>query len=156
MGSPFAPFGSLLAVAACSQHDGQSQGSTATSSGSIAGTLTSGDLDSLRQDRAQWTMAAGDYASTRFSQLDEINTGNVARLKVAWTFHRHGRWTRSRADRGRLDDVPDYAVSERRLCARPCAAWRPSEVEVRPGAAKGVACCDVVNRGELPYRTGLS
>jgi hypothetical protein len=49
-----------LRLLACSQPDGQSQGSTATSSGSIAGTLTSGDLDSLRQDRAQWTMAAGD------------------------------------------------------------------------------------------------
>ena len=34
----------------------------------------------------QWTMAARDYASTRFSGLDQINTRNVASLKLAWTF----------------------------------------------------------------------
>lgn len=31
-------------------------------------------------------MAPGDFASTRFSALNEINTGNVNRMKVAWTF----------------------------------------------------------------------
>src|SRR5215204_974188 len=34
----------------------------------------------------QWVMPAKNYASTRFSGLDEINTGNVRSLKVAWTF----------------------------------------------------------------------
>src|SRR5213595_688519 len=34
----------------------------------------------------QWIMAAKNYANTRFSGLDEINTGNVANLKAAWTF----------------------------------------------------------------------
>src|SRR5690242_9747782 len=37
-------------------------------------------------DDGQWPMAAKDYANTRYSTLDEINTGNVANLKVAWTF----------------------------------------------------------------------
>jgi lanthanide-dependent methanol dehydrogenase len=37
-------------------------------------------------DDGQWTMAAKDYANTRYSTLNEINTGNVANLKVAWTF----------------------------------------------------------------------
>ena len=31
-------------------------------------------------------MAAKDYANTRFSGLDEIDTANVANLKVVWTF----------------------------------------------------------------------
>lgn len=31
-------------------------------------------------------MAARDYANTRFSALNEINTGNVANLKLAWSF----------------------------------------------------------------------
>src|SRR5919202_2183056 len=34
----------------------------------------------------QWTMPAKDYASTRYSGLDQINTENVKDLKVAWTF----------------------------------------------------------------------
>ena len=86
MGLSDAPFG-LDADDRCLLPTGGSvTGSTATSSGSIAGNLTSADFETLRQDPANWTMAAGNYASTRFSRLDEINTGNVARLKVAWTF----------------------------------------------------------------------
>ena len=34
----------------------------------------------------EWTSQAGDYANSRFSQLDQINDSNVANLKVAWTF----------------------------------------------------------------------
>jgi len=34
----------------------------------------------------QWTRPAKDYAGSRFSGLNEINTGNVASLKPAWTF----------------------------------------------------------------------
>ncbi len=40
----------------------------------------------LAQDDGQWTMAAKDYASTRFSALDQINQSNVGQLKLAWTF----------------------------------------------------------------------
>ena len=31
-----------------------------------------------------WPMYGGDYANTRYSSLNQINTGNVGRLKVAW------------------------------------------------------------------------
>lgn len=31
-------------------------------------------------------MAPKNYANTRFSELDQINTGNVDRLQLAWTF----------------------------------------------------------------------
>ena len=34
----------------------------------------------------QWTMQNKNYASTRYSGLDSINTGNIKDLKVAWTF----------------------------------------------------------------------
>jgi alcohol dehydrogenase (cytochrome c) len=34
----------------------------------------------------QWTMPAKDYASTRFSGLNEINKSNVGSLKLAWSF----------------------------------------------------------------------
>ncbi|HVF68427.1 MAG TPA: PQQ-binding-like beta-propeller repeat protein [Pyrinomonadaceae bacterium] len=37
-------------------------------------------------DDGQWPMPAKDYASTRYSGLEEINAGNVQNLKVAWTF----------------------------------------------------------------------
>src|ERR1700756_461247 len=37
-------------------------------------------------DDGQWTMAAKNYASTRYSTLDEINQRNVTSLKLAWSF----------------------------------------------------------------------
>ncbi len=37
-------------------------------------------------DDGQWLMPAKSYASTRFSELGEINARNVGTLKVAWTF----------------------------------------------------------------------
>src|SRR5499427_6683305 len=34
----------------------------------------------------QWTMQNKNYASTRFSGLDQVNTSTVKNLKVAWSF----------------------------------------------------------------------
>jgi len=38
------------------------------------------------KDDGQWTMPAKNYAATRFSELDQINGGNVANLRVEFTF----------------------------------------------------------------------
>ena len=35
-------------------------------------------------DDGQWVMAAKNYASTRFSTLDQISTGNARRPLSAW------------------------------------------------------------------------
>jgi len=35
---------------------------------------------------AQWALQTGDYANTRYSELDQINKDNVSKLQVAWTF----------------------------------------------------------------------
>src|SRR4051794_27697713 len=37
-------------------------------------------------DGGQWTMAARDYASTRFSPLGQLTPANVNKLQVAFTF----------------------------------------------------------------------
>ncbi|MFC7704158.1 methanol/ethanol family PQQ-dependent dehydrogenase [Plastorhodobacter daqingensis] len=37
-------------------------------------------------DSTQWAIQTGDYANTRFSELDQINRDNVSNLQVAWTF----------------------------------------------------------------------
>jgi len=44
------------------------------------------EVQKLTQDPNQWVLQTGDYANTRFSKLDQINTGNVGKLQVAWTF----------------------------------------------------------------------
>ena len=140
-----------LAVTACAEDAGQPRQPTATASGSVSGSLTSAPLEGAHPDPGQWTMAAGDYASTRFSRLDEIDTSNVARLKVAWTFST-GMVTGHEAaplivgaTMYLITPFPNivYALD----LARPGAPIKWKYDPAPLSAAKGVACCDVVNRG---------
>jgi lanthanide-dependent methanol dehydrogenase len=51
-----------------------------------AGPLSAQDLDKMAQNANDWVMPAKDYANTRYSTLNQINTGNVGKLQVSWTF----------------------------------------------------------------------
>ncbi|MDO5631889.1 MAG: methanol/ethanol family PQQ-dependent dehydrogenase [Paracoccus sp. (in: a-proteobacteria)] len=45
--------------------------------------------DSVLTEKAkagQWVLPTGDYANTRYSELDQINRANVGDMRVAWTF----------------------------------------------------------------------
>ncbi len=44
------------------------------------------DLASKMKDAKNWAAQAGDFANHRYSELAQINTGNVSGLQVAWTF----------------------------------------------------------------------
>jgi glucose dehydrogenase len=105
-----------------------------------------------RED-GQWTMPAKNYASTRYSELDEINTDSVKRLQVAFTFS-------TGVNRGH-EGVPLVIGSTMYVVTpypnilyaldltQPGAPmrWR---YEPKPVAAsQGVACCDTVNRGPV-------
>ncbi len=48
--------------------------------------LPEGSLEELQSDPANWVMQLGDYAGTRYSELDQITADNVEDLQVAWTF----------------------------------------------------------------------
>jgi len=53
----------------------------------VPGTSTGNDeLMKLMDDPNNWAIANGNYAATRYSQLDQINGKNVGDLRVAWTF----------------------------------------------------------------------
>jgi PQQ-dependent dehydrogenase (methanol/ethanol family) len=43
-------------------------------------------LQKMSQNPKDWVMPAGNYANTRYSELKQINTKNVGKLQVAWTF----------------------------------------------------------------------
>lgn len=96
-------------------------------------------------------MPAKNYASTRFSGLGEIHTGNVTDLRVAWTFS-------TGVERGH--EAAPLVVGSTMYLVTPFpnhlhaidladqpgqALWTYSPPVQR--AAQGVACCDVVNRG---------
>jgi PQQ-dependent dehydrogenase (methanol/ethanol family) len=107
--------------------------------------------DASPPDDGNWTMPGKDYASTRFSGLNQITPANVAKLQVAMTF-----------STGTTEgfEAPPLVVDNIMYVVAP---W-PNDVTAldlsKPGspvkwvyhpnpsaAAKGVACCGPVNRG---------
>lgn len=48
--------------------------------------LANDELLQMQENASDWVMPLGDYSSTRYSELDQINKGNVGDLQVAWTF----------------------------------------------------------------------
>ncbi len=105
----------------------------------------------MEPDDGQWVRATKDYGNRRFSTLDQINTGNVANLRVAWTFD-------TGIPRGQeaapiIANNTMYVVSPwpNKLFAldltKPGAALKWTFEPNPSPQAKGEACCDWVNRG---------
>src|SRR5258707_14036708 len=44
------------------------------------------DVEKNIADSKNWAMQAGDMYNQRYSKLKQINTGNVGKMQVAWTF----------------------------------------------------------------------
>jgi lanthanide-dependent methanol dehydrogenase len=99
----------------------------------------------------QWTRPAKDFASSRFSGLNEINTSNVASLKAAWTFP-------TGVLRGQ--EAAPIVVGQTMYVVTPYPNLLYAFDLSKPGASlkwmynpkpvassQGEACCDVVNRG---------
>ncbi len=106
-------------------------------------------------DDGQWVMAAKNYASTRYSTLDQINTTNVKNLKLAWTFS-------TGVLRGH--EAAPLIVNNTMYIVTPYPNYLYALDLTKPGApvkwmyqphpapaSQGVACCDVVNRGAVFY-----
>ncbi|MEA2723437.1 MAG: lanthanide-dependent methanol dehydrogenase [Gemmatimonadales bacterium] len=110
---------------------------------------TTNALDRFPDD-GEWRIPAKDFASTRFSGLGQITVDNVARLQPAFTFS-------TGVLRGH-EAVPIVAGSTMYvvtphpnilyaldLARGGALKWRYDPGTAR--ASRGVACCDVVNRG---------
>ena len=140
----------LSFLVACSGQSSQANHTTAAASGSVSGRLGEAAGASSAHD-GEWTMAAGDFANTRFSRLDQINTQNVARMRVAWTFSTGVMAGHEAAPlvvgstMYLVAPFPNYVYALD--LAKPGAPvkWK---YDPKPlAAARGVACCDIVNRG---------
>ena len=121
------------------------------SSKALSGRLTSVDPAVLQNDDGQWVLPAKNYASTRFSGLTEINADNVRQLGVAWTFST-GMVSGHEAAPLVVGDTMYLVTPFPNILyafdlARPGAPLKWSYDPKPLGAAKGVACCDLVNRG---------
>lgn len=98
-----------------------------------------------------WPMAAHDYANTRYSDLNQITTENVKDLKPAWTFDTGIHRGQEAAPIIVGDTMyvvtpwPNVLYAFDLTKPGPAVKWR---YEPKPAPfAKGVACCDYVNRG---------
>ncbi|MDF3156002.1 methanol/ethanol family PQQ-dependent dehydrogenase [Mesorhizobium sp. XAP10] len=102
-------------------------------------------------DDGQWTMPAKNYASTRFSELSEINEGNVKNLQVAFTFStgvNKGQEAAPLVVGNNMYIVTPFPNIVYALdLSRPGAPMKWKYEPNPEPAAQGVACCDVVNRG---------
>ncbi|MFL6681957.1 MAG: PQQ-dependent dehydrogenase, methanol/ethanol family [Burkholderiaceae bacterium] len=117
----------------------------------IAGVLVAATAAMAASGAEDWPSAAHDDAGTRFSPLAEIKTSNVASLHLAWSFS-------TSTDKGEeaapiVADGMMFVVTAfpHRVLAFDLASpdhrlrW---SFDPRPDpGARGVACCDVVNRG---------
>ena len=113
------------------------------------------DLASLSQDPKQWVMPARDYASTRFSPLDQINAVNAPTLRMAWMFSVGTTGGQEAAPLVVGDTLYIVSSFPNRVFALDSSSgdleW--TYIPHQDKAAQGVACCDVVTRG-LAYDNG--
>ncbi|HEX8757418.1 MAG TPA: PQQ-dependent dehydrogenase, methanol/ethanol family [Steroidobacteraceae bacterium] len=101
----------------------------------------------------QWTLPAGDYASTRFSPLNQINATNVGKLKVVSTMAdgiAHG-WEGQPLVVGDtmyvVTPYPDKLIAIDLKDPTGPVKWIYNPLP--DPRSQGVACCDVVNRGAV-------
>ncbi|MFL5557844.1 MAG: methanol/ethanol family PQQ-dependent dehydrogenase [Gemmatimonadaceae bacterium] len=112
---------------------------------------SNGGAIAAESEDGQWIRPAKNYASTRFSGLNEINTANARNLRLAWTFETgilRGQEAAPLVVNNTMYIVTPFPNILYALdLTRPGA---PMKWVYKPGpmaAAQGVACCDVVNRG---------
>lgn len=127
-------------------------------SGKLADAPASDEIVRLSRDDSQWVMAAKNYANTRFSGLDQINTDNVKRLRVAWTFSTgvlNGHEAAPLVIKDTMYVVTPWPNILYALDLKQAGAikwvYRPNPSR----AAQGVACCDVVNAARPTPRKNL-
>jgi lanthanide-dependent methanol dehydrogenase len=107
-------------------------------------------------DDGQWSMPAKNYASTRYSELDEIRGDNAQKLQVAFTFSTgvaRGHEAAPLVVNNTLYIVAPYPNYVYALDLTKAGAPLKWTYKPKPAAAaQGVACCDLVNRGAVYWR----
>ncbi len=143
----------FLAMAGSSCSDLQSaRGDTAAPSAPAANSLTGATFNFAPNDPpGEWRSQARDYANTRYSALHQIDTGNAAKLRIAWTFS-DGTENGHEAAPLVVDNTM-YVVTpfpDILFALDLTKEGEPIKWVFKPDpspTAKGKACCDTVNRG---------
>src|SRR5215207_8280457 len=142
--------GALVFSVGCSRADRSETNASnrTTSLASRAARVTTADTAA---DDGQWIMPARNFASTRYSGLNQITTQNAGQLKLAWSFS-------TGVTRGH--EAAPLVVGSTMYVVTPFPNLLYALDLTQPGAplkwtykpapalaSQGVACCDLVNRG---------
>ncbi|HKN82012.1 MAG TPA: PQQ-binding-like beta-propeller repeat protein, partial [Pyrinomonadaceae bacterium] len=143
----------VLLIAACARRGSQPP---ATSQNRVLTAPTGASVAAEPED-GQWPMPAKNYASTRFSGLQDINTSNVGSLKLAWSFSTgvvRGHEAAPIVANNTMYIVTPYPNIVYALDLTRVGGPLKWKYESNPASSsQGVACCDVVNRG-MVYSDG--
>jgi PQQ-dependent dehydrogenase (methanol/ethanol family) len=149
----------LLTLGACDNTTPPQSTAKSTASPSFAG-ATSGGAGQIAapDDTGDWIRPAKDLSSTRFSALDQITAESVKQLGVKFTFSTGATAGHEAAPLVVNNTMfiitpwPNvlYALDLTQPGAPMKWAYEPKPLS----AAKGVACCDLVNRGAV-YEDGV-
>ncbi len=148
----------LIACAACDQNHGMKgepdSAPTATAKLVTAAGVAPNAAIRIANDETddgQWSRPAKDYASSRYSQLSQINATNVGGLRVSFTFSlgvNRGQEAAPLVVNNTMYVVTAYPNFVYALdLTKPGAPAKWTFKPAPKAAAQGVACCDVVNRG---------
>src|SRR3954451_2579011 len=125
--------------------------------GPASSTSAPGAVQNAEAEDGQWVRPAKNYASTRYSGLDQINTANVKDLKLAWTFSTgvvRGHEAATIVADNTMFVVSPYPNFLYALdLTKPGSPLKWKYDPEAESAAQGVACCDYVNRGAV-YSNG--
>ncbi|HYK20189.1 MAG TPA: methanol/ethanol family PQQ-dependent dehydrogenase [Pyrinomonadaceae bacterium] len=137
----------LILIAACTPRSSQPTPSTQNR----VLTAPTGASVAVEPEDGQWPMPAKNYASTRFSGLEDINTSNVGALKLAWSFSTgvvRGHEAAPIVANNTMYVVTPYPNIVYALDLTKLGGPVKWKYESNPASSsQGVACCDVVNRG---------
>src|SRR5581483_3531095 len=142
------PFGlGVLFVAGCSRQPQVVNAQNATTVPGIApGVRIASPLPN-----GDWEMPSGDYANTRFSTLDQINTASVKNLKVVASMSTgipHGHEGGPLVVNNTMYVVTPYPNDLIAIDLKnPTGPVKWKYHPYPDPRAVGIACCDVVNRG---------
>ena len=138
----------LLLAIGCGRDTGRATDSTSVAATTVPGTRIASPRTGPAGD---WNAPAGDYSSSRFSDLAQITPGNVKNLHAAWTFSTgvlRGHEGQPLVVGNTMYVVTPYPNVSYALDL--ATEGQPLKWKVRPEnsqTAVGLACCDVVNRG---------
>ena len=143
----------LAALASCNKNPSPAESTAQVYSSIPGGPRAVPAASASPADDGNWVMPGKDYASSRFSGLNEVTPRNVKNLALAFTFSTGtaaGFEAPPLVVNGTMYIITPYPNYLYALDLTKAGAPTKWTFKPKPAAAsQGVACCDVVNRGAV-------